>query len=299
MKRRDIIPEENWVIVKNTYEPLIDELTWSRVQIVLKYNKQKTKPRPKKDGTISLFSGKVFCADCGAKMTFHSSKNGKYKEYPRYRCSTYNNQGKTACSFHAIREEELEAIVLNEIKKFSKIAVAYSDVLLNRLIDINSRMHSRSNSKVKKQLNKVERELQSIAPKIDLLLEQMLNGNVSEVMFKKIIRGYEEKQIELRQQLISLKEELNAIKDDTQHIKGMIAKFKERIYIENLNRETVVEMIDYIEIFKKEKIDNEYLQRVDIYFNFIGKISSDDFNNLRDYMSNIVSINPTNKEQVV
>ena len=169
----------------------------------------------------------------------------------------------------------------------------------NRLIDINSRVHSRSNTKVVKQLGKAARELQAIAPKIDLLLEQMLKGTISEAMFKKIIRGYEEKQIELNQQLISLREELNLIKNDTQHIKGLIAKFKDRIYIENLDRETVVELIDYIEIFKKDKIEDGYLQRVDIYFNFIGKISGDDFDSLKNYMKEYVSNTPINKEQVV
>lgn len=75
--------------------------------------------------------------------------------------------------------------------------------------------------------------------------------------------------------------------------------FKDRVYIENLDRETVVELIDYIEVFKKEKIGNEYLQRIDIYFNFIGKISSDNFDILKDYMNDIDKNNPKSIEMVV
>ena len=287
MKRRDVIPKEQWVVVKNTHEPLIDEVTWSRVQSIISQNKRRTKPRLKKDGTISLFSAKVFCADCDSKMTYQLVKI-ETGEYPRYRCSTYSNQGKSACSFHAINEPELEAIVLSEIQKFSSIAVNYADALLEKLLEINDRMKSRSGMLIEKQLQKVERELQSIAPKTDALLEQLLNGNVSEAMFKKLMSGYEVKQEQLSKKRIDLKSELSSVRDDTGHIQDIVEKFKARNYIETLDRETVVELIDHIEVYKKEKADIGYTQRIDIYFNFIGKIDDTDFENLRDYMSDKV-----------
>ena len=296
MKRRDVIPEEQWVVVKNTHEPLIDEVTWNRVQIIISQNKRGTKPRLKKDSTVSLFSAKVFCADCGAKMTFQQVKN-KSGEYARYRCSTYNNQGKTACSFHAISEAELVIIVLNEIQKYSSIAVNYADALLEKLLEINDRMKSRSGMLIEKQLQKVERELQGVAPKTDALLEQLLNGNVSEPMFKKLMSGYETMQEQLAQQRIELRAELSDVKDDTSHIQDIVEKFKARNYIESLDRETVVELIDHIEVFKKEKADIGYIQRIDIYFNFIGKIDDTDFENLRDYMSDKVTKDTSHKEQ--
>ena len=297
MKKRDIVPEDNWVVVKNTHEALIDEVTWNRVQAIIKQNKRKTKPRLKKDGTVSLFSGKVFCADCGAKMTFQNVNNGSCTDCSRYRCSTYSNQGKTACSFHAIREDELEAIVLNEIQKFSHIAVHYSEELLNRLIEINGRLKSKNSMLTEKQLQRTEKELHSLASKIDVLIDQMANGNISEMMFKKLIRGYEFKQEELSEKRISLKAELNEIRDDTRYINDVVEKFKDRNYIETLDRETVVELIDHIEVFRKEKSDTGYIQRIDIYFNFIGKIDYTDFDYLNSYLKEKVSKTQNNEQQ--
>ena len=69
----------------------------------------------------------------------------------------------------------------------------------------------------------------------------------------------------------------------------IVEKFKARNYIESLDRETVVELIDHIEVYKKEKADIGYIQRIDIYFNFIGKIDDTDFENLQDYMTDKVS----------
>ena len=60
-------------------------------------------------------------------------------------------------------------------------------------------MKSRSGMLIEKQLQKVERELQGIAPKTDALLEQLLNRNVSEPMFKKLMSGYEDKQDQLEE----------------------------------------------------------------------------------------------------
>jgi seryl-tRNA synthetase len=217
-------------------------------------------------------------------MTYTYSRNTEYRPYYKYRCSTYSNQGKTACSYHAILEDELKAIVLSEIQKFSKVVSFYEDEMLEKLININSNIKLKNNSFLEKQIRRTNRELQGINPKIDVLIEQMASGNVSEQMFKKLINQYEQKQNELSEKLKEQKAELSKIKDDIGNIKHLIDRFKERIYIEELDRETIVELIDYIEVFKKEKVENEYLQRVDIHFNFIGQISTEDFEALKDYM---------------
>ncbi len=297
MKRRDVVPEDNWVVVKNTHEALIDEITWNRVQAIIKQNKRRIKPRLKKDGTVSLFCGKVFCADCGGKMTFQNVKDDKYPDRSRYRCSTYSNQGKTACSFHAISEDDLEAIVLNEIKKFSNIAIQYSEELLNRLIEVNGNIKSKSSSIIEKQLKRTEQELNGISPKIDVLIEQLANGNISEAMFKKLMHSYEEKQDNLSEKRIALKSELNEVIDNTDHIQDVINSFKVRNYIDSLDRESVVELLDHIEVFRKEKSNTGYIQRIDIYFNFIGKINFNDFDNLNSYLKEKVSRTQNQEQQ--
>ena len=118
-------------------------------------------------------------------MTYTFSKNTVYKPYYKYRCSTYSNQSKTACSYHAILDDELKAIVLSEIQKFSKIASCYEDEPLKKLIDINSNIKLKNNSFLEKQIRRTNRDLQGIGPKIDVLIEQMANGNISEQMFNR------------------------------------------------------------------------------------------------------------------
>ena len=65
-------PEEEWSIVPNAQEAIIDENTWLRVQEL-----RKNKRRPTATGKTSLFSGLVFCADCGSKLHFCAAKSLK------------------------------------------------------------------------------------------------------------------------------------------------------------------------------------------------------------------------------
>ncbi len=53
LKQRDIVPEEEWVVVKNTHEPLIDEVTWARVQEQLELNKCNQKAKTVKSTITS------------------------------------------------------------------------------------------------------------------------------------------------------------------------------------------------------------------------------------------------------
>ena len=171
--------------------------------------------------------------------------------------------------------------------------------MLKKLIDINANIKPRNNNLLERQIRRTGRELQGIAPKIDVLICQMANGNLSESMFKKLMNQYERKQNELSGKLAEQKAELSKIRNDIGNIRHLIDCFKERVYIETLDRETVVELIDYIEVFKKEKVGSEYLQRVDIYFNFVGRITSEDFQALKDYVFQREEDHPVNTIQDV
>ncbi len=80
------LSKEQWKIFKNTHEAIIDEETWNTAQR-LRDNKQ----RPTRTGKISIFSGHLFCKDCGAKLCYCTANNfTPDKDF--YRCSNYKKQ---------------------------------------------------------------------------------------------------------------------------------------------------------------------------------------------------------------
>ena len=68
-------PKEEYQIIPNTQEAIIDENVWLRVQEL-----RKNKQRNAKIGKSSLSSGLVFCADCKPKLYFYAAKSLKQNQ---------------------------------------------------------------------------------------------------------------------------------------------------------------------------------------------------------------------------
>ena len=92
-------PESEQCLVKNTHQPLITQEQWEIVQEVRQHKKRTAKHMDEPN----VFSGLVFCADCGKPMVLHRASTMKKVEY-NFKCYTYGKKGKTACSAHHIRE---------------------------------------------------------------------------------------------------------------------------------------------------------------------------------------------------
>ena len=68
-------PEEKQVVFENTHEPILDAETWERVQELRKQRK-----RPNRQDEVGLFSGILFCADCGSVLYQQRYQNDKRKQ---------------------------------------------------------------------------------------------------------------------------------------------------------------------------------------------------------------------------
>ena len=106
-KKRDN-PVENHSVFYDTHEAIIPEDIFEKVQ-VLRQNRQ----RRSKTGKTSLFSGMVYCADCGEKLYYGATNNGK-TEGAFFDCSLHWKR-KDKCGTHFIRESVLNRMVLRQI----------------------------------------------------------------------------------------------------------------------------------------------------------------------------------------
>src|SRR5699024_9908085 len=115
------VPVEEWFIVENTHEAIIDREIFDKVQGLLKRD-TRTAPKAKQ---LYLFSGFLKCADCGRAMSRIASKG----IYVYYQCGTYKSLSKKACTMHSIKSDRLEAGVLFAIQQQVHLAVAYSELV--------------------------------------------------------------------------------------------------------------------------------------------------------------------------
>ena len=104
-KKRLELPQEEWQIFKNTHPAIIDEETFLLVQELREHRR-----RPTRSGIISMFSGLLYCADCGEKL-YYSTVNNYKREQAYFFCSSYRKNS-DVCSAHYIRKKVVAKAVL-------------------------------------------------------------------------------------------------------------------------------------------------------------------------------------------
>ncbi len=116
------VPKENWIVVENTHEPIVDRETFSKAQALFNRGIRSSPVTGERD----LFAGLVRCADCGALMRKKTNKM-PYGTYRYYKCSTKLKCG--CCSPHTIRIDRLSEAVLTYLQTMISLAVEYDEVV--------------------------------------------------------------------------------------------------------------------------------------------------------------------------
>lgn len=236
-------PKEQWNIVENTHEPIIDKKVFNRVQkmvIVQQYNRNEKKHK-------FLLDGLLFCYECKHKIGVRGRKSGSMAMI----CNNYRRNSKLGlCTSHGFNYDNLEETVINYIKKlFLSID--------SKKIELNIKAN-KSKSDYGKLLKKLETEIKLLNDNIDQMYVDKLNNKITEEMyerlFKKLIDEIKQKEEEYNE-LKKIKQE--TLKDDSEEIKKIVKEF---LKLENPTPEIMKVIINKIEIHQDKQVD--------IIFNF-------------------------------
>ena len=265
LKKRIPTTKEQQAIFRNTHEAIVEEAVFERVQ-ELRANKR----RPTKAERQGMFSGLVFCADCGSKLHFATCKSFNGSQ-DNYRCARYkSNTGD--CTAHFIREEVLRKIVLNRI--FAVTAMFYEDITaFMELIQKQRFDEAEKDMKRKRreagQARKRIAELDRIFKRI---YEDDINGTISHERFLKLSAEYETEQKELTEKVKADQQEVDTYEQNKSDFDSFTAIIRKYVGITELTPTIVNEFIKKIVVHAPEKIDGKRFQKVDIVFNFVGEI---------------------------
>ena len=231
-KKKIRLPREEWVIFKDTHEKIIDEETYETVQRI-----RQSKRKQSDMGEMSIFSGLVYCSDCGKKMYLCRCTTMKQKEY--FNCSTYRKKSKHLCTSHQITVEAIEHLVLTDLQRV--LCVYQSDE--NRFVEL---LHKQFNKETKKELaqktkecEESEKRILALDKIIQGLYEDKICGNISAERFAKMTQAYEKEQTELTQKVKTLHEELAKAKESTNSISRLVKLVRKYTEINELTPEIV------------------------------------------------------------
>lgn len=240
------VPKEEWFIVENTHEPIIDKETFEKAQAL---HQKDTRTAPQKN-ELSLFAGFLKCADCGKGMR---RSTGKGKVY--YNCRTNSIKALSACTRHSIREDVLEDAVLKTIQTQIALVDDMQKIIeeINRLPDTNNK-----SDRLEKALRSKEVELSKILTTTDSLYMDWKTNEISQEDYRRMKNRFESNAEVLKKDIQNIKEEISlldkGVEQDNSYFKNFL-KFKN---IQKLDRAILVCLVDKILIHEDKHITIQF-----------------------------------------
>lgn len=273
-------PEEKQQIIRDMQEAIIPEDQWLRVQEL-----RENRIRPTATGRTSLFSGKVFCADCGAKLHFCAAKS-LTREQEHYRCANYKS-GRGNCKIHFIRNVVLERIVLEAISDFVDFVRGYEPVFLYLLAKKHDVLRQMEHRKLVQLTESGEKRINDLDRLISGLYSDFKLGYLSEERYKKLMFQYENEQQELTERVRNAKEQLASAEQKAIDLRLLLKTVRELTDVKELTPTLVNSLIERIEVHNNDKYDGHCHVKVDIYFTVVGMMSIPDENEIRAMIEEI------------
>ena len=267
-------PESEWIRHEALHEAIISPEVWNEVQAI---NRERTRlsadnapPKP------FLFTGKLVCADCKAPLQGNREtqrrKNGTSKKYVSYFCSRYTASGYGACSRHTIYEMTLTELVLNEIRSHAEKLELDEAAMLDRLQAQRTAADAERQESVRQEIGKLRRRVYELEQMTAKLYEDKVCGSISAASFAVLLEKTEQERRQRTDRLDTLLAEVREYEQSAADIQSWAAVVRKHLHIRELDRETVDELIDRIEVGEKTVIDGKNVRDIKIYYRFVGNI---------------------------
>ena len=210
---------DQWKVFEGTHEAIIDKETFEIVQKI-----RAGKRRPTRMGEMPMFSGLLYCADCGRKLSFHR-KADEPAEKHHYLCENYRSNTAN-CTMHYIRNVVVERIVLENLKEVIQYVSNYEDEFVQMIMDSDMRQRNRELAQKKKRLAEIQKRIGELDTIFQRIYEDNIIGKLSDERFMKMSKGYEDEQHTLQTEANEIQSELQQEEKKSVDVKRFLAIVK-------------------------------------------------------------------------
>ena len=200
---------------ENFLPVIINKELWEQVQQLLELRKQ-SNVRAGEGNTIHRYSGLIVCGDCGRAFTAKTIRNKNSKRI-EYWCSTYIRYGKEHCGSHALREEYLDEIIIEELRNTKQQYQQIWDTMQHTVDQWTPKT-----TNTLSQLKKLRQNIEILEQELEDILMERIRDKANAQRYDRMIAKREE-QIEQAKKKIAELENLG------QTIRSRQAKLKKDI----------------------------------------------------------------------
>ena len=215
-----------------------------------------------------MFSGLVYCADCGSKLHFCASKSLK-KNQEFWRCSSYKD-GRGTCTIHFIRDVVLETIVKEAISELADFVRCYNSAFLYLISEKKGAESINREKSLRAKTESAKQRISDFDKLFSRIYEDNILGKLSDERYSRMANEYEAEQKRLISEVEENEKVLIELQKQTVDMKMLYQGLMEFTEMKQLTPTVVNKLIERIEIHNNEKKHSHNNVKVDIYFTAAG-----------------------------
>ena len=265
-KKRIDNPKEKRLIFEDTQPAIIDKPTFDTVQEIRKHKRRRTAT-----GKLSLFSGKVFCADCNSKL-YYCTTNDFDESKDFFTCANYRSNTGT-CSAHYIRNVTLYKLVFQHIKNVLTYIQQFEHTFVKKEIEKANGEHYEQVRKAKKDILNLQTRNDNLDTLFKRLYEDMVSGRISTERFDLLSADYENEQRQIKEEITNLQNLIDKGEQERYDLNQFLKNVRKYTDPETLTAEMVNELIDKIIVHAPDKSSGHRKQKIEIYYKAVGIIN--------------------------
>ena len=264
--KRQTKPQEEWMIFKDTHEAIIPEDRWQLAQCVLAVRR-----RTDSTGEANPLTGKLYCAECGARLNNHRSRakqTGRESD-DYYDCPTYS-QGKGNCCCHYVTTAFIRSVLLQMIRSVSRYAVSDEAAFADQVRALSEVRHADAVKDMTAEAAKSRKRIAELDTIIQKLYESYALGKTPESRLNLLSSTYEKEQAQLKDKLAKTEEALGTYHADTTNIEAFMTLARQYRDTDELTASVINSFIDRVVVHAPKKVNGQRHVQIDVIFRFIG-----------------------------
>ena len=235
---------ENWVVVENTHEPLIDREAFEKVQVLVASRKH-TRSRT----YDFLLKGLIFCHECGCPLAVLNRKNAAGEDVLYFVCRTYQRFTKAGvCTCHSIKEKTVTDAVIAKVREVCEACLNPDDMLsvAQRAVEQARKRNASENER-----QAIQSKIDSLTANLDKMYMDRLTGLLAEADFERIYQRIKVERSSLEEKLKGMEAQKESPADTKDRSKELVQRF---ITLACTNRELLVSLIERVELTQDKQI---------------------------------------------
>ena len=247
-KKKITLDEKLWIVVENTHEPLVDKDAFDYVNNLRKRNTRNYEIKTCREKR--LLEGKLFCKECGNRLTVLYRKK---QDYWSVNCNRYSRDPvRGRCYSHFYPYNYLEEQVLEQINK--SVSKLMKELDLKQLNDEVVKNVYKETNNIDIVIKNLEIEKEKITKRITTLYNDRCDGVISTETYKELAKESEAKLKEINDLIDNENIKKYKIKNKANVLPDYTKKIKKLLDLNKPKKELIDTLIDKIVIDKDRNI---------------------------------------------